>query len=165
MPLVAIRIGQPASGSAYTLLLERLHGVDYQKFSIILNTMAANSKPKDGGLYKPLFNKLLGLAQSDRERECIRYTLFKATGMTPSYARKQFGFENIAERVRKVESYLHEVQNIQEAIDNLAAIEDTAFLATLGIPPDDSEESDCDELEETQFAEFPEPEEVHRDGN
>ncbi len=123
--------------------------------------MASNTKPKHGELDKPMVKKLLGLAQSDRERECIRYTLFKVTGLISSYAQKQYRFENMAERAKKVESCLCEVQKIREAIDNLAAVEDTAFLATLGITPDDSDESDCDEQEETQFAESTEPEEVH----
>ena len=36
---------------------------------------------------------LLSIAQSDRERECVRYTIHKASGMTPSAIRQAFGFD------------------------------------------------------------------------
>lgn len=42
-----------------------------------------------------------------------------------------------------------EVQEIREAIDSLAFIEDNAYQVTLGIPPDDNaEESGLDELDD-----------------
>lgn len=44
---------------------------------------------------------LLGLATSDRERELIRYSVFKASGLTQTGARKQFGMDTRAERVEK----------------------------------------------------------------
>ena len=79
LPLVAIRIGKPGSGTAFTLLLEHYHSVDYKKMSVVLNAMVAHSKSDVSRLSKSIVKKLLGLAQSNRERECIRYTLFKST--------------------------------------------------------------------------------------
>ena len=149
LPLVAIRIGKPASGTAFTLFLEYCHGVDYKKMSLFLNAMNAQSKEKCGGLEKSMVKKRLGLAQSDRERECIRYTIFKASGVTPTQARLKYGFEHMVERAKKVEDCIGEIQSIREAIDNLATIEDTALLATMGIPAavDSDEESETSDLE------------------
>ena len=46
---------------------------------------------------------LLGLATSDRERELIRYSVFNASGLTQTSARKQFGFEGMDARAENVE--------------------------------------------------------------
>ena len=37
-------------------------------------------------------------AQSDRERECIRYAIFKTSGVTQTEAKRLFGFENMSFR-------------------------------------------------------------------
>lgn len=42
--------------------------------------------------------KLLGLACSDREREVIRYSVFKSSGLTSTAARQHFGFQNMEDR-------------------------------------------------------------------
>lgn len=48
-----------------------------------------------------------------------------------------------------MEKTLSEVRGIREAIDHLATIEDRAYLATLGISPEDSsEDSDLEMLED-----------------
>jgi len=44
LPLAAIQIGKPGSGTAFTLLLEHYHCVDYNKMSVVLNGMVAHSQ-------------------------------------------------------------------------------------------------------------------------
>ena len=153
MPLVSIRIGKPSSGTSYTLLMERIHNVDYVRMSLILNALhvAHPQTVPVCGIDNSMVKQLLKLAQSDRERECIRYTVFKASGLTQTQARKKYGFEKMGKRARKVENVISEVQGIREAIDHLANIEDSAYLATLGILPEDSaDESGLDELEDIE---------------
>ena len=41
---------------------------------------------------KDHLGQLLALAQSDRERECIKYAVFKTSGLSASAARKFYGF-------------------------------------------------------------------------
>ena len=48
--------------------------------------------------------------------------------MSVTRARKAFGFESMAERVRRVEGCLEEAKHIREAIDDLARVKDTAIL-------------------------------------
>ena len=60
--------------------------------------------------------------------------------MTPTQARQMYGFEHMAQKAKKVENCVSEAQKIREAIETLTTIEDTAFLATLGILPDDRDE-------------------------
>jgi len=67
LPLAAIQIGKPGSGTAFTLLLEHYHGVDYKKMSVVLNGMVAHSQSDCSRPGKSMVKQLLGLAQSDRE--------------------------------------------------------------------------------------------------
>ena len=89
---------------------------------------------------------LLGLAQSDRERELIRYSVFKASGVSSTTARKSFGFEQMNHRAKCVESALEEARCIHEAVEDLARTQDKALLLAMGFIWADSESesvSDC----------------------
>ena len=77
--------------------------------------------------------QLLGLASSDREREIIRYSVFKSSGLTSTAARKHFGLQNMQERSLRVKRCIEEVQQIREAIEKLSIVEDKAILKKLGI--------------------------------
>ena len=79
---------------------------------------------------------LLSLAQTDCERECIKYSIMKASGMTATRARREYGFERMAERTTRVEQAIVEAQKIRETIEDIARIQDTALLASFGIQPE-----------------------------
>ena len=76
---------------------------------------------------KTLIHSLLGLCQSDRERECLRYAVFKASGLSATQARKQFGLESMSQRTRKVEDVITHVEYIQTAIEKLALTKESSF--------------------------------------
>lgn len=84
------------------------------------------------------------LAQSDHERELIRYSVFKSSGLTPTTARKQFGVERTQERSEHVQECIQEAQNIREATDKLTAVQDEALLASMGFSAMSASESETD---------------------
>ena len=54
--------------------------VDYSKMSMVINGMVSSCTTQNPHvLEKDCVKMLLSLAESDRERECIRYTIFKAS--------------------------------------------------------------------------------------
>ena len=57
-----------------------------------------------------------------RERECLRYAVYRASGLTPAGARKHFGMENLAQRSSRVEDCIKEVEKIREACEELAQL-------------------------------------------
>lgn len=59
--------------------------------------------------------------------------MYKASGISQTQARQLYGFENMNSKVFEVEQSLLEAQEIDEAIDNLAHVQDEAFLATFGV--------------------------------
>ena len=151
MPLVSLRIGTPESGTSFTLLLERVQHVDYMRMCTTLNALHCAHSSLTPTIAKPMVQQLLSFAQSDRECECVRYVVFKASGLTQTQVEKKYGFQNMHERAGAIENALSEIRGIRETIDHLATIEDKAYLTTLGISPEDSsEDSDLDKLEDIE---------------
>ena len=136
MPLVSVRIGSASSGVSFTILLERFLGTDYVKMASLLNQMAEHSV-KDSesrqSMERPFVKMLLNLAQSPRERECLRVAIFKASEISASKARKKYGFERMGERTAVVEASLMEAQKIREAVEDLAQTQDKAVMKAYGI--------------------------------
>ena len=126
MPLVSIRIGNPSSGTSCTFLMERVDNTDYVRMSLIFMHLAYPKTVAEHGADNSMVKQLLSLAQSDREQECLRYAVFKASGLTQTQTRKKYGFENMNRTAENVENVISEVQGIREAIDSLATIEESA---------------------------------------
>ena len=144
MPLIAIRIGNPDKGHSFSILIEITPGVDYSKLGMIVSALTLDPSSQTKTTLKKLIVKmLLGMAQLDRECMCLRYSICKSSGMTPTAARRKYGFTNTVNHAHEVEDALVNAQKIREAILELAAIEDRAFIQSLGIDAeDDSEEED-----------------------
>ena len=109
-------------------------------------TCFTNNTPK---LDKLTVQKLLSFATSDRERECIRYAVFKASNITATQARRLYGFENMKDRICNVELVLTETQEKRDAIDEVVKIRKKELQISHGIFPDcdtyDSLRSSSDE--------------------
>lgn len=72
---------------------------------------------------KDLVKSLLDLCQSDRERKCIKYTMFKASGLSSTQMRRQYGFEGMEKRSKRVEEAITHSRYIREAVERLAKLE------------------------------------------
>ena len=144
MPLACIRLGCPKKGSAW-YLIEFFQGVDYTKFALFA-AAALSGKPSGSNLGRAEIKALLGLAQSDRERELIRYSTFRSSGVSLTAARKQFGFQNMQARILHIEECVKEAYDIRKAIEDLATIENRAVLQTMGVCEVDSSSESEDML-------------------
>ena len=132
MPLVCIRYGDVGATAWY--LVEYNPGIDYLRFAQFLHAFVSNLCPKrQPAMDKRQVKSLLQLAQSSRERELIRYAVYKSSGVTQSTARKVYGFENMLQREKRIEECIAEAQSIHEAIDQLARTQDQAVLLACGI--------------------------------
>ena len=95
-------------GQSECVLIEYHHGINYKNLSKLLQNVVPKSSL--AAVDKTLIHSLLGLCQSDRERE---YAVFKASGLSATQARKQLGFESMSQRTRKVEDVITHVEYIQ----------------------------------------------------
>ena len=83
------------------------------------------------------------MAQSDREQDTLLYVVYKASGLTSTKARKLYGFENMNSCALHVDDSIVQMKRIQEAVDEMASIQDKAVLSRFGVNYADS--SDCDD--------------------
>ena len=141
MPLSCVRVDY-APGQSECFLVEYHPGVNYVNLSKLLQSVLPKSPSTV--MDKPLIQSLLGLCQSDRERECVRFAVFKASGLSATQARKQFGFENMTQRTKKVEDVIAHVEYIRTAIEKLAMTKELAVLRNLGLTCNDKESSDSE---------------------
>ena len=111
----------------------------------------ANASPS---ISKSELNAVMTLPQSDQERQLIRYSVFKASGMTYTGARKRF---NIKGTERCVFNAIEGVRGICEAIFDLCPIADSALLSSMGIevPHDTESESESDSSSEVDTTDLP----------
>ena len=158
LPLAAVRVGTPKSGKAMWFLVEYVVGVNYVSVAQFAEAIFCSvPDSKELGFDKSKVKALLQLACSDRERELIRYSVVKASGLTSKAARRHFGFEQMDKRVDRVEQCLEEVYRIRTAIEKLCNVKDEAILISMGLKDDELYvfESDGSESDESTDHEDP----------
>ena len=157
IPLASLCIGDPTKGMSSTIVMEQHYGVDYSMMSSVINGIAAKAPSQNQNvLERESVKRILALAQSDRERECIKYTIFKASGISSSKARHLYGFGIMNERAATVEQAIAEVQQIYKVVEDIASMQDKAALATLGIDVCNSDSSDDETIPEAHCPLTPE---------
>ena len=117
MPLATIRIGLPSAGYSQIFIMEFLKGVDYSHLRRILE-LNKTSTPSLS-INKKEVQELLLLTSSDRERETLKYAIYKVSGLTPTAARKELGFGDMPERAARIEVAIQEVIDIRKAFDDI----------------------------------------------
>lgn len=71
---------------------------------------------------------LLKMAQTNHERECLRYAIYKSSGMSETGIRRVYGFENMNERSSRIEKTISQAEDIRETVDEIATMQDRALL-------------------------------------
>ena len=149
MPLAAVRLGSLQGTQSEIYIMEKVSGFNYINFAKFLRSNLEIHSHKQSKMTKEDLQRLLLISQTDRERKCIRYAVFKASGITPSAARRLYGFDNIQELSREVEDCIADAKKIREDVENLAYHQDRAMLECYGL---------CDSSDEDSGAECSVPE-------
>ena len=118
MPLVAIHLQYAKE----LYLMEKVDGLDYEKLVKFLNSQIQNTLR--GGISREELKKLMLISESERERQCIRYAVFKSSCTTPSEARRKYGFDRMDEKAAQVEACIKQAEEIHHATDKLARTRD-----------------------------------------
>ena len=146
MPLACIRVDYRA-GISECFLIEYQPNTNYTSIqALIKSVMQKNSTPNGDPISKDVVKSLLSLCNSDRERECLRYTVYKASGLSATQVRKRYGFQSMNERSQVVEDALQHAKYIRESIDELAKSKDQSMLKALGLPSDSVDSDSSDDL-------------------
>lgn len=136
LPLVSITVGDPSSGESCCYLLENRPGTDYNAIHQILSAQKKTSK--EPGITKEALRDIMLLAQSDREKELIRYTAFVSGRFSQKSARKKLGLDDMNCRTAEVERCIKESKEIVEVIDKMAMDEIRSLAVNHGL-------SDCED--------------------
>ena len=96
---------------------------------------------------KEELQKLLKLAESESERERLKYAVVKSSGLSNRKARSLFGIDDMTDKKRKVHQAMGEASAIREAIENIAKVKEKVVLQSFGV---DCDESESDESEASE---------------
>lgn len=78
MPVVAFRVKGLQKGQSQLYLMEKIEGLDYGQLANFLSKNIEQLSRKQG-ITKEELKQLLRITQSERERECIRYAIYKTS--------------------------------------------------------------------------------------
>ena len=112
---------------------------------------ATNTKSAQPVLTKQNLKDVLTIAQSDRERLLIKYSVYKASGLSPTAARRYYGFDNICQRAEKLEHAVQQIKQIRTSVLELAMDREKAIAHSLGVLSDSSDSSSDDQLTESSL--------------
>lgn len=96
MPLAAIAIGSQEKGNRKLVLVQKQQFVNYTIFQSLLSK-SVESKKEDS-ISKEQMKKLVNLAESEAERERLRFAVVKGSGISNEKARSIYGFHNMSVR-------------------------------------------------------------------
>ena len=140
MPLAAIGVGKMKAGTFQYYLIEK-GSVRYELFQCFTNKLLENSKStENGSLSKADFKTLLQLAESDSEKERLKFVAAKAGGLSSTGVERVHGFRMSNKRQKKVLDAMEHAQMIKESMENIAKIKDKALVRSLGFNLSESED-------------------------
>ena len=93
----------------------------------LVEAIVMNREPSLSPINKSELKALLELAQSTRERELIRYSVFRSSGLSATGAQKHVGLEIMQRRSARIHACIEKACEIREAMDKLSLVQDKAF--------------------------------------
>lgn len=132
--------------------------VNYRSFLHLLNSFHHEKYKKKLALTTQELQGIPSIAQSDSEREAVRYTAFKVSGLSATGARKHYGFHAISERAVGVKDAIAETKAIHSAFEGITKVQEAAVLSQFGVDvtdlTDSSNESevDYDDVDSSQLS-------------
>ena len=151
MPLATLGIGERSKGNYCVFLVEKNSSVHYNIFKSLLNNLVTCKQKEKPVLSRETVNKLLKLAESEGEKQRLKFAIVGAAGLSSTKAKSIYGFDDMAAKTKEVKDALEEATAIREVIENIAESKDRALLNSFGIYDSDSSEgSDNSETDSEQ---------------
>lgn len=147
MPLAVVGVGSLEQGTFCLYLLKKQQPANLYVIQSLMNE-TTKQKETQQGINKEDVKKLLNLAESESERERLKYAVVKSAGISNTKAKSIYGFQNMGAKKPKVEQAMEEACAIKDAIEKIAKIKEKAVLQSLGVyETSESQESDNEESE------------------
>ena len=131
MPLAAIGVGTKKMGTYCIYLVEKNDHTSYRVLQTLLNkTVSQDSKQH---ITKNEVKELLYLAESEAERERLRYSIVRSSGISSTESKKRYGFCDMNKRIERVQDGAQTAQNIMESMEKIAHLKEKGLLDAFGI--------------------------------
>jgi hypothetical protein len=130
MPLAAV--GDKKLGTYCFYLVEKKSHTSYTVFQSLLHETSKRDSKQH--MTQEEVKKLLFLAESESERERLKYSIVKSAGILGTEAKKRYGFGDINKRVEQVEKAAQSAQDIMDSIEKIAHLKEKGLLEAFGIP-------------------------------
>ena len=156
LPLAAIGAGDPKNGTYALYLVKKDNNASLSLLQSLLNKLLDASHKNDSSqnITKEEVKRLLDLAESESEKERLKYSIVKSSGLSSSKAKQWYGFQDVNRRIVKVQDAAEKAHNIRVAIERIARIKEQALVEALGIAL--SSEGETSESESEEESENPE---------
>ena len=101
---------------------------------MLLNKVVqSNSQNKETIVSKKELMSLFNLAESESEKERLKYLAVRSSGISARKAQKIYGFHNVHKRAALVQAAYEEADAIREIILKIASVKDKALLEMLQV--------------------------------
>ena len=151
MLLASLGIGERSKGNYRVFLVEKNSSVHYNIFKSLLNNLVTGEQKDKTVLSRETVDKLLKLAESEGEKQRLKFAIVGSAGLSSTKAKSIYGFDDMTAKTKKVKDALEEATAIREVIENIAKSNVRALLNSLGIyDSDSSETSDNSETDSEQ---------------
>lgn len=123
MPLAVIGAGTLKEQSFCLYLTKKFPAANLRVFQALLSECTMN-KSVDQELSRNEVRKILNLAESEGERERMKYIVVKSSGISNKKAKRMYGFSDMSSKKDKVEEAMEKARAIKDAIENIAKIKE-----------------------------------------
>ena len=141
MPLAALCISKSVHQSDL-YLMEKIDGFNYDKLVEILRLKAVQMIDKGNGISRDELKQLMAITQTEREKELIRYAVYRSSNVTSWQARRLFGFENVHELSQRIQDCIQQTKEVYEAVNDLAIARCEAVIETYNISSTSDDDDD-----------------------
>ena len=105
MPLACLDVGDLKEGSYCFYLVEKQNTVDYQIFQTLLTKSVDTSRAQEIQLSKEELKELLYLADSESEKEMLKYVVVKAPGLSNTKAKEVYRICDLGKRIEGLRKF------------------------------------------------------------
>ena len=121
--------------------------VTYYKFQLPQMEQEVKKREHFVFIYLQNVNQLLALAETESERERLKYAVVKSSQLSDTKAKSLYGFSDMSERRQKKEDAMENASAIREAIENVAAVKEKSLLQSIGVYDTENDESETMDTE------------------
>ena len=114
MPLACIGVGDQSKGTYCLYIVEKQNTVNYPVFQPLLRKAMDKRSILIPNLSKEELNELLCLAESESDKEMLKYVAVKASGLSTTKAKKVYGISDIQKCKENLDAAVNESRAIGE---------------------------------------------------